>query len=470
MKYLIDSIQKNEKIQKRNKKMNQLDENIIKIVEKFIIDNQLICYGGTAINNILPKEVQFYDFDIDIPDYDFFSHDAMNHAKQLCDLFASHDKYYVESKSAFFYGTYKVFVNFIPIADITQIHSDFYNYLLKNAIYVNDIPYTNDNFLRMSLHQELSRPYGDVSRWEKIYKRMNILNKYYKLNFIPVKNKAFPINNNHKKSDVHDTTKKDIIDFLVHHSCMFCNIDLVNCIYKKFVQKKQRTTLKCSSYNKVLYNGTIIAYCDDIRAMKQKFNKSMKRADTKLKVIPSKYKFLKDYIEIYIEDICIGIVLEYDSCVSFFEQKLLKNKHIKIGSIDTLLSCYYALLLVDNLKINISEIEQVILTLHFIVMHYEKKYIPMIEKSVDMSKIKALTRFNLPCIGDQEDYTDILKKRFKKYKELKKEKSSIEYKKWFFKYIPRSSVGNKNNKVKHNRTVKIKSNKNITKKTQDKTI
>ena len=105
MKYLLDSIAKNEKIQKRNKKVNQLDENIIAIVEKFIIDNKLICYGGTAINNILPKEVQFYDFDIDIPDYDFFSYDAMTHAKQLCDLFASHDKFYVESKSAFFYGT-----------------------------------------------------------------------------------------------------------------------------------------------------------------------------------------------------------------------------------------------------------------------------------------------------------------------------------------------------------------------------
>ena len=146
-----------------------MDENILKIVEKFIIDNKLICYGGTAINNILPKEVQFYDFDIDIPDYDFFSYDAMTHAKQLCDLFASRDKYYVESKSAF-YGTYKVFVNFIPIADITQIHVDFYDFLLKNAIFVNNIPYTNDNFLRMSLHQELSRPYGDVSRWKKYTK------------------------------------------------------------------------------------------------------------------------------------------------------------------------------------------------------------------------------------------------------------------------------------------------------------
>ena len=90
---------------------------------------------------------------------------------------------------------------------------DFYDFLLKNAIFVNNIPYTNDNFLRMSLHQELSRPYGDVSRWEKIYKRMNILNKYYKLNFIPVKNN--PVVSSYKPSKGHEQIKRNVVDFFI---------------------------------------------------------------------------------------------------------------------------------------------------------------------------------------------------------------------------------------------------------------
>ena len=52
-----------------------LIKEIISIVEKFIIDNQLICYGGTAINNILPIKDQFYDKSSELPDYDFFSPD-----------------------------------------------------------------------------------------------------------------------------------------------------------------------------------------------------------------------------------------------------------------------------------------------------------------------------------------------------------------------------------------------------------
>ena len=33
---------------------------MLEIVEKFIVNKKLICYGGTAINNILPVYDQFY--------------------------------------------------------------------------------------------------------------------------------------------------------------------------------------------------------------------------------------------------------------------------------------------------------------------------------------------------------------------------------------------------------------------------
>ena len=46
---------------------------MISIVENFIRRKKLICYGGTAINAILPKQDQFYNKDTEIADYDFFS-------------------------------------------------------------------------------------------------------------------------------------------------------------------------------------------------------------------------------------------------------------------------------------------------------------------------------------------------------------------------------------------------------------
>ena len=59
----------------------QIKEMII-IVENFLRIHKQICYGGTAINNILPLEDQFYDKSFELPDYDFFSKTPLKDAKK----------------------------------------------------------------------------------------------------------------------------------------------------------------------------------------------------------------------------------------------------------------------------------------------------------------------------------------------------------------------------------------------------
>jgi Poly(A) polymerase catalytic subunit len=62
---------------------------IIKILESFLKRQKLVCYGGTAIDNILPKNSQFYDKSIEIPDYDFYSSNALDDSKELADIYHS---------------------------------------------------------------------------------------------------------------------------------------------------------------------------------------------------------------------------------------------------------------------------------------------------------------------------------------------------------------------------------------------
>ena len=118
---LRHAVDLNEDIKGRRVVGNSDVKEILKIVEQFIINKKLICYGGTAINNILPKSVQFYNKDVEIPDYDFFSPNAMDDSKELADIYYNSGYIDVEAKAGMHYGTYKVFVNFIPIADITQL-------------------------------------------------------------------------------------------------------------------------------------------------------------------------------------------------------------------------------------------------------------------------------------------------------------------------------------------------------------
>jgi hypothetical protein len=154
---------------------------IISIVEKFIADKKLVCYGGTAINNILPEDAQFYNKDIELPDYDFYSDNALDHAKELADIYYKAGYEDVEAKSGVHHGTYKVFVNFTGIADITQMEPDLFKAISKDAIVKSDIRYAPPDFLRMAMYLELSRPDGDVSRWEKVQKRLTLLNTHYPL-------------------------------------------------------------------------------------------------------------------------------------------------------------------------------------------------------------------------------------------------------------------------------------------------
>jgi hypothetical protein len=156
-------------------------QKIIETVEKFIADKKLVCYGGTAINNILPEDAQFYDKDIELPDYDFYSDNALDHAKELADIYYKAGYEDVEAKAGVHFGTYKVFVNFTGIADITQMEPELFKAISKDAIVKNDIHYAPPNFLRMAMYLELSRPDGDVSRWEKVQKRLVLLNTHYPL-------------------------------------------------------------------------------------------------------------------------------------------------------------------------------------------------------------------------------------------------------------------------------------------------
>ena len=118
---------------------------IIKIVEKFIKKNKLVCYGGTAINNILPDEDKFYNKS-EFPDYDFFSPTPLVHAKELADIYYENGFIEVEAKSGLHSGTFKVYVNYIPVADITHLNENLFDAIKKKSVKRDNIHYAPPNF------------------------------------------------------------------------------------------------------------------------------------------------------------------------------------------------------------------------------------------------------------------------------------------------------------------------------------
>jgi hypothetical protein len=177
---------------------------MIKIVEDFIKRKKLVCYGGISINALLPDKDKIYNDEIDLPDYDFFSSNALEDAKELADIYLSNGYQEVEAKSGQHHGTFKVYVNFLGVADITAIPKELFSTIKKHAVNVNGILYTDANFLRMGMYLELSRPSGDTDRWEKVLKRLILINQYYPLKISNCKNVDF-------QRDMEDTQNADVI-------------------------------------------------------------------------------------------------------------------------------------------------------------------------------------------------------------------------------------------------------------------
>jgi hypothetical protein len=154
---------------------------IVDTMERFLRLKGRVVYGGAAINAHMSPANRFYDPALYLPDYDFMTTDPLQDCADLIVAFQEEGFKDVEAKFGIHEGTYKIFVNYRSAADITFMPEDIYNRIVTDSDTIDGIRYASVNFLRMNIYLELSRPSGDVSRWEKIYKRLLLLNEEHPL-------------------------------------------------------------------------------------------------------------------------------------------------------------------------------------------------------------------------------------------------------------------------------------------------
>lgn len=416
-------------------KSDEIDR-IIKILEDFLVKKKLICYGGTAINNILPPQAQFYNRDIDVPDYDFYSPDALKHAKELANLYLKEGYEEVEAKSGVHFGTFKVYVNFIPIADITYLENEIFIKLCEDAITISGIKYCPPNFLRMNMYLELSRPMGDVSRWEKILKRLILLSKYY-----PLKFKKNCSENEYQKNlksivkdgeDIYENTK----EILMNQDVVFFG-GFASSIYSKYMDTKNTIVTKVPDFDVLSMNPE-----RDAEMLKEGLdvkNITIEKQNEIGEIIPEHYivKVNKVPIVFYYKPL---------ACHSYNKVKIGKG-NIKIATIDTILTFYLAFM-------------------YTCLPYYNKdrllcmaKLLFDVEAQNRLSQKGILKRFSINCYGHQKTLEEMRSEKSDKFKELKNKKNTKEYEMWFLKYVPTNKSKTIKKKEKKNKTTKKKEKK-----------
>lgn len=416
---LRQAVDENEKLKGKSIVQSEEIQNILKIVEEFIINKKLVCYGGTAINNILPKYAQFYDKEIEIPDYDFFSNDALNHAKELADIYFKAGYNDVEAKAGAHQGTFKVFVNFIPIADITYLAKPIYDSIQKDAILRAGIRYAPPNYLRMAMFLELSRPKGDVSRWEKVLKRLTLLNKYYPLKTEKCNTIDFQRKMEETGKAYDDSEKIYMItrDSLINQGVIFFG-GYATSLYSKYMLKTvAHKLLKVPDFDVLTEDIDKCAIIVKEQLTNDGFDKvKIVSHDPIGEIIPRR-------VEILIDKETIASIYEPIACHSYNKLNLFGNE-VNVATIDTILSFYLGFLYA---KME-GYVEDRLLCMAQFLFDVQQKN--------RLKQKGMLKRFTIDCVGVQHTLEDMRAEKAQKHTELKNKRGTEEYDMWFLKYVP----------------------------------
>ena len=423
---LREAVDKSEKRAARKVIQSPEVKRIIIIVENFIRNKKLVCYGGTAINNILPVNDQFYDKTLELPDYDFFSPNALDDAKELADLYSKAGYTEVEAKSGVHHGTYKVFVNYIPVADITYLVPSIFRAIKKESIIVHGIQYAPPNYLRMAMYLELSRPAGDVSRWEKVLKRLILLNNAY-----PLRNprchaikfqRDFEDGNKQEKEDIYFLVR----DALIERGVIFFG-GYASILYGRHMPPKQRRQIaQVPDFDVLAQEPKECA--DEIKEI------LVKHLYNNVKV--TKHKAIGEIIPIHYE-ITVGLetvcfIYTPIACHSY-NVITVNKKQIKVATIDTILSFYLAFIYANRSYYDSDRL---------LCM---AQYLFSIQAKNRLNQKGLLKRFSITCYGNQSTMEDLRSEKARKFEELKNKRTSKEYEEHFLKYIPLPKSSNKQN-------------------------
>ena len=391
---------------------------IIGILENFLRKKHLICYGGSSINELLPKQDQFYNKDVEIPDYDFYSPNALNDAKELVDIYIDNGFQEVEAKSGQHHGTFKVYVNFIPVADITQIPKELFNAIKKEAVKITGILHSPPNLLRMGMYLELSRPAGDVSRWEKVLKRLTLLNKHYPLKGKECDKIQFQrkMADNEYSNKIYETIQQTLID----QDVVFFGGDALS-MYSQYMPSNLKNKLeKIPDFDALSEEPMLTA-----QIVKERLS-DINVKNVKIIKRPGIGEIIAPHYEIKVGKDTVAFIYQPLACHSY---NIVKEKgyDIKVATIDTMLSFWLAFLYANR-------------------PYYDKdrilcmaNYLFEVQEKNRLSQKGLLRRFSINCIGHQETVEEMRAEKAEKYTELKGNQNDKEYEEWFLRYRPLDS-------------------------------
>lgn len=393
----------------------------IEVVEEFLKTKHRLCYGGQAINAHLPSKYKFYDSEKSIPDYDFFTPNQHKDINTLTKELRNAGFSDISVREGMHEGTIKVYVDYIPIADMTVIDAKLYKILSKREFRLDGISYLDANTLRMLMYLELSRPRGEVSRWTKVYERLALFNEFVPVKSCTVKDKLF--RNTLNKEQVSYT-----LNYIINNKRIFAGADLLDFYSHALKFGKKNTEWILTSKKPIIFYSSESDV--DSKNLKNEFNYILNQANkSAIQNDPDNSKTSHISIKTYSSkgiDIIpslkvityknkpLVIIIDQNACHSYFNVPIEDSKIMRIASMDTLITLYFSLGLFNNTFYDMGSMECL-----------ANKIVEISMKARNKLDDFAFPFISVKCAGHQPSLPSLIRSKVRRITQKKQELRKI---------------------------------------------
>lgn len=366
-------------------------EKLFDIMKDFFKKRKIIIYGGAAMNMHLPKEHKIYTDD-DFPDFDCFSCCPKKDAEDLSNLFAKNNYKYIEIKYAMHDGTYKIYVDFEPICDITKLSKKNHAILFKQASLIDGYYVTSVRHLKSASYLELAIPKSSLFRWQKVIQRIKLMENEFRNNKSSFSMKSLQFISFNDKVN---KCIKEMTSYAIENNLVLAG----NTAIQYYLSSDNSIETEPTSFMLTNSSGVFQCLSDDMKTTVDKLKKCVEKHNFKnIQVREEHQDFITPYTKIYVtyfddkytfERIKLNLCTVYSAnehCYSY-----VKESDKRVVSIFFLLHIMYHSLYIKEEDIDRVNIKNIINTL--------------------IKKINV-NHFKTECYGTEVSMNEIRRKRW----------------------------------------------------------
>jgi Poly(A) polymerase catalytic subunit len=366
----------------------------LSIVEQFIKNKKRVCYGGTAMNALLPPSMKFYS-EKDLPDYDFFTPEIERDTEELIATLRRAGFLETASRVGIHEGTKKIMVNYVAVADISEMEKVTYDILFSKSVIVKGIHYTNPDVLRMMMYLEISRPKGEVARWPKVYERLALINKAF-----PLKRCA---KEQRRPKNIPLKIRERLHAYCFENKRVLANVRLEKVYYKSI--KAARPVLWESKEG-----GPVVFYSPDIKKDSVALRTLLGEQEVDIRYFPAKGELVPPRMVLSLYGVEVALLIQETACHAYNTLKTPQGQTVYIASLPTLITLYLSLAIFTDdekylFKFSLPCAIERMIAVHTILQSHRKEW--------------QFPVFSLDCHGYQKGFPTLLREKVERIQEEK---------------------------------------------------